>query len=101
MDRKLFEYLESSMQSKIAFLPSKLRPYFANINIDSRGIIITGARGIGKTTFILNDIKNREILYISADNPIITGLTFRDIAETAYLDGYKGLAVDEVHYSKD
>ncbi len=101
MEKELLEHFEALMKTKIAFLPEKLRPYFGDLDINSRGLMIIGARGTGKTTFILSNIKEKNILYISADNPIITKFSLREIAEAAYIEGYEGLAVDEIHHAKD
>ena len=74
------------------------------INWDSRLITITGARGTGKTTLVLqhyletyNDPK--KCLYISADNPLILKNGIYDtVKEYLKLSG-ECVIIDEVHIS--
>ncbi len=91
----------------IAAVSTTFKRYlYQQINWDNRLVIITGARGTGKTTMVLqhfleryNDIK--KCLYISADNPLV-------LKEGLYNTGveyfkYYGdcLIIDEVHKQKD
>lgn len=96
--------IHGRMISKIS-LDFKRRLYEI-INWNQRMIIITGARGTGKTTLVLqhyletyNDIK--ECLYISADNPLVlkTGI-YKTAGEYFKYHG-KCLIIDEVHKQKD
>jgi predicted AAA+ superfamily ATPase len=41
------------------------------------------------------------VLYLSADNPLIAIKGLWEIGNTAFLAGYDGIIVDEVHYAKD
>ncbi|MCP5053879.1 MAG: ATP-binding protein [bacterium] len=82
------------------------RYLYHEINWDNRLVLVTGARGTGKTTLVLqhfleryNDIK--KCLYLSADNPLV-------LKEGIYNTGseyfkYYGdcLIIDEVHKQKD
>ncbi|MEA2084172.1 MAG: AAA family ATPase [Thermodesulfobacteriota bacterium] len=82
------------------------RHLYKRINWDQRMIIITGARGTGKTTMVLqhyletyNDIK--KCLYISADNPLVLKTGIYNTG-SEYFKYYGGcLIVDEVHKQKD
>lgn len=101
MDPGILNRLELLMKTKTASLPEPLRPYLALKQIEARGTMVIGPRGCGKTTFILSRIKNKNILYFSADSPLVSPFGLRDIGEAAFLNGYDGLAVDEVHFARD
>ncbi|MCD6172346.1 MAG: AAA family ATPase [Sulfurimonas sp.] len=65
-----------------------------------------GARGVGKTTYILQylkalDIPTRKKLYISVDNIELVNVTLLDIAEQFSSLGGKILAIDEIHKYKN
>ncbi|MFR9592885.1 MAG: AAA family ATPase, partial [Rikenellaceae bacterium] len=71
------------------------------INWDSRLIAILGARGVGKTTLILQHIKLydniSESLFVTADDLYFTTHTLVELAEEFYQNGGKKLYVDEIH----
>ena len=78
--------------------------YLANeIDWDGRLSAITGARGTGKTTMILQHIKQtfgnspKDVLYVSADNIWFSGNRLFDLASDFEKMGGKYLFVDEVH----
>jgi predicted AAA+ superfamily ATPase len=76
------------------------RYIFNDINLKNKLIGIQGARGVGKTIFLLQYLKNSsfkmtEKLYISADFMGIESLF--DIAFTFSKEGGKLLIIDEVH----
>lgn len=71
------------------------------INWSSRLIVITGARGIGKTTLLLQYIKtnlpiNEETLYVSLDDIFFSKNSIVDFAEKFIREGGKYLFIDEV-----
>ena len=73
------------------------------INWDARLICIRGARGTGKTTMLLQYIKEHypdlsKALYVSLDSFSFQLITLYDVAEYAYTHGIEALFVDEVHY---
>ena len=68
----IIQKLELIRKRLTSFLPSTLRPFCKTINPESRGIIFYGARGVGKTTFILQKMKHKHILFIPADNPVVS-----------------------------
>ena len=82
------------------------RNLYRKINWDNRLTILSGARGTGKTTLVLqyylekyND--PRKCLYFSADNPLVLKSGIYKAA-TEYFKYYgKCLIVDEVHKQKD
>ncbi len=93
--------IEKIQARQWAALPGKLRPYFEVPNLDSRGVLVVGARGVGKTTFLLHKTKDLPFLYVSVDLPWIVNFSLWDIAQSAFMQGYEGIIFDEVHYAKD
>lgn len=86
----------------IASLPKKLRFFITNHTLEGkRGFLVMGPRGVGKTTLLLKESQKGKILYLSADNPIISQTTLSEIAEICFGNGYEGIIIDEVHYAKD
>ncbi len=75
------------------------------INWDSRLIVIVGARGVGKTTMVLQHIMLadavKESLYIAADNTYFSTNTLFDTASAFVKGGGKALYIDEVHKYPD
>ena len=75
------------------------------INWDSRLIVIVGARGVGKTTMVLQHIlltdAVKKSLYIAADNTYFSTNTLFDTASAFVKGGGKALYIDEVHKYPD
>lgn len=71
------------------------------IEWDSRLIAILGARGIGKTTLLLQHIKLYdnvdETLFVTADDLYFTEHKLVDLAREFYQQGGKRLYIDEIH----
>ena len=80
---------------------SFLRYNHNQISWDDRMIAIVGARGVGKTTLILQHIKlyhnTNEAIYVSADDFYFTEHKLLDFAEEFNRLGGKYLFVDEIH----
>lgn len=80
---------------------SKKRYLFHQIDWKNRLIGITGPRGTGKTTLLLQHIKQEKIeghsLYVSLDNIYFAQNTLSDLAHEFYLSGGTHLFLDEVH----
>lgn len=80
-----------------------IRYLYHEISWESRLIAITGARGTGKTTLLLQYIKNNyapfsgEVLYASLDNIWFTTHSLLDLADDFHKMGGKTLFLDEVH----
>jgi predicted AAA+ superfamily ATPase len=80
-----------------------IRYLYNEIHWESRLIAITGARGTGKTTLVLQYIKNNytayssEALYASLDNIWFTTHSLLDLADEFHKMGGKALFLDEVH----
>lgn len=79
-----------------------IRDLYNEISWDTRLIGIKGARGVGKTTMMLQRIKlaftdTSKALYVSLDDVWFAGHTLLDLAQLAIDDGITHLFVDEVH----
>jgi predicted AAA+ superfamily ATPase len=82
------------------------RYFFDIVDFDERLIGLIGARGIGKTTFLLQYLKSLEIaddkkLYFSVDSIITSNMKLFEIAESFSNIGGKVLVIDEIHKYKD
>lgn len=95
--------LASNSQQKIRETTQSFKRYlFGEIDWDDRLIGITGARGVGKTTMLLQFIKEQygfsnEALYITLDDLYFTKHSLFETVEAFYLDGLKHIFIDEVH----
>ena len=74
------------------------------VDFDQRLIGIIGARGVGKTTFLLQYLKENKLpfskkLYFSADSIELDSLF--DVAYAFYKSGGKLLIIDEIHKYKN
>ncbi|WP_456488987.1 ATP-binding protein [Caminibacter pacificus] len=79
---------------------SHKRYFYEELKSDEKLLGILGARGVGKTTALLQYLKESEIpmnekLYISAD--WIDGESLFEIAEAFYKENGKLLIIDEIH----
>lgn len=83
----------------------KKRYLFYRINWSHRLIGITGPRGTGKTTLLLQHIKQEKMqstaLYASLDNLYFAQHTLSDLAHEFYVNGGTHLFLDEVHRYAD
>ncbi len=78
--------------------------YFYNLNLDKKLVGIVGARGVGKTTFLLQYLKEHPLpfskkLYISAD--IVTIPSLYEVAEAFAKEEGEILVIDEIHKYKN
>ncbi len=83
-----------------------IRSIYYNINWDARLIGIKGARGVGKTTILLQYIKknfelNSQVLYVSLDNIWFSNNSLVDMTDDFVQRGGKYLFLDEVHKYKN
>jgi predicted AAA+ superfamily ATPase len=80
-----------------------VRYLYRDINWNNRLIAIVGSRGVGKTTMMLQHIKqnynihSNEVLYASLDHLYFSTHTIIDLADTFRKQGGKALFLDEVH----
>ncbi len=109
MTAKRIAELETTMLRRISSLPRRFRPFVRHREILPRTFMLTGPRGVGKTTYLLHhakrlsDTQQQRILYLSADNPPTLGTeSLYEIVASIFLSGYSGgVIVDEVHFAKD
>jgi len=78
------------------------RYIFKKIDFNDKMIALFGARGVGKTTFLLQylkelQLKNKKALYISLDFPFLNRIDLIDLVEECEKDGIEYLLLDEVH----
>ena len=102
-----FRQLQNDYQRRVNETTQTHKRYLYNqINWDARLICIRGARGTGKTTMLLQYIKEHypdlsKALYISLDSFSFQLFTLYDVAEYAYTHGIEALFVDEIHYAQN
>lgn len=97
---RLFEVFDQ----KLRHVPSDFSRYLKNrINWNHRLISVTGARGAGKTTLILQHIAenytvpSKEVLYADVSHLYFSSHTILDLADEFYKKGGKYLFLDEIH----
>ncbi len=87
----------------VATSTTYIRNLMDSIHWDARLIAIRGARGVGKTTLMLQYLKThyaddtRTALYASMDSAYFSRHSLLELAEQFYLRGGKHLFLDEVH----
>lgn len=82
-------------------MPERIRLYTSEFGQLPATVILTGARGCGKSTFLLHHAKDKNMLYLSLDNPLLSPCPLYRIVESIFLKGYDGVILDEVHYAAD
>lgn len=97
IDNKLYEYMdELARRTPTDFVRYK----YGEINWNGRLTGIIGPRGIGKSTMVLQHIKQSaegHHLYVSADNVFFTNHTLIDFADEFVKEGGTNLYIDEIH----
>jgi len=99
--------LEATMRRRAIALPARFRPFVRHRDSHPRAFLLTGPRGVGKTTYLLHHaLKAQEthqarILYVSADNPTLGSEPLYETIASIFLAGYSGVIIDEVHFAKD
>ncbi len=74
------------------------RYLYNEIDYNTRLIIISGTRGVGKTTLLLQYLKeNNTGIYISLDHIYFNTRTLLDTVNDLYNEGHRLIAIDEVH----
>lgn len=108
--QKAYDKMEKLIQfsaSRINLVDTSFKRYLWNeINWDNRLIAITGARGIGKTTLLLQYIRENlnekpdEVIYVNMDDLYFSKNSLVDFADVFVKKGGKYLFLDEVHKYK-
>lgn len=99
---KLFEYSNKLIKAADT---SFLRYMYNEINWQSRMIGLIGPRGVGKTTLVLQYIKQNlnpaETLYVTAEDFYFVDNRITELVDTFVKYGGKYLFIDEIHKYKD
>ena len=96
------ENLYNTFRTRLALTPMDyVRSFHDTINWKNRFICIVGQKGVGKSTLLLQHIRNHEnleeTLYVSADNLYFAGHSLYDLAGRFFRQGGKRLYIDEIH----
>ena len=81
------------------------RPLYSELDWDERLVCIKGAKGTGKTTMMLQFLKEHpkelsKAFYVSLDSLWFTNHNPLEVVEWLHNNGYVRLFLDEVHYFK-
>jgi Predicted ATPase (AAA+ superfamily) len=101
MNAQAIADIEAGMQRRMDAMPALIRPFTSEKAKLPRACIVTGPRGVGKSTFLLHHARGSNLLYVSADHPRFSEYPLYDIVKSIFLAGYAGVIVDEVHYARD
>jgi predicted AAA+ superfamily ATPase len=96
------ESLVKSFKDLLSLTPLDFKRYIYNeIAWGDRMLGIVGPRGVGKTTMLLQYIKENldinETLYVQADDPYFAGHTIIELADNFVKERGKYLFIDEIH----
>lgn len=96
--RTLYQKFEILLQNTTSDFKRYL---YHKVSWDSRMTGIIGARGVGKTTMVLQYIKenldHKKALYVSADDMYFGENSLFDVADTFYKNAGEHLIIDEIH----
>ncbi|MEA1955445.1 MAG: AAA family ATPase [Campylobacterota bacterium] len=100
----MLEELKNYQRKLFKKVDFKYKRYFHNLNLNKKLVGIIGARGVGKTTFLIQYLKELDLpfskkLYISAD--IITISSLYEVAEAFSKEEGEVLIIDEIHKYKN
>lgn len=101
------DYLIKIFERRLNTVPTAIHRYIYNeIDWRNRLIAIKGQRGCGKTTLLLQYIKEHfantgKALYVSLDDIWFANHDLLDLVEYLYTHGFTHLFIDEIHYNKD
>lgn len=107
MDYTDIQPLLNTFHRKLAATDLKFKRYLhGQINWDARLLGIKGARGVGKTTMLLQHIKETagnldEVFYVSLDNMWFQTHSILELVEFLYTRGVTRIYFDEVHKYPD
>ncbi|AOR29004.1 ATPase, AAA family [Formosa sp. Hel1_33_131] len=100
--RILYQKFETLLQNTTTDFKRYL---YEKISWDSRMVGIIGPRGVGKTTMILQYIKenldNKKALYVSADDMYFSENKLTELADDFYKNAGEYLFIDEIHKYND
>lgn len=88
-------------------LPKYQRFHYPQIAASQSRITgVYGARGVGKTTLLLQVLRNLPLqwentLYISCDHPMLQGVSLFDLVDSFCKSGGECMVIDEIHEAED
>lgn len=96
------EFVRTQIKLVSYINPSFKRYLYPTINWKERCLGILGARGVGKTTLMLQYYKEtftdpKDCLYVSCDDLSLPSIGLRNLAEEFYSYGGDTLILDEIH----
>lgn len=99
------ERLQATFDKLLRETTSTFHRYmYDQIDWDARMVCLLGPRGVGKTTLVLQRIKEklprRETLYVVAEDLYFSTHTLVDLADDFAMTGGKYLFIDEIHKYK-
>lgn len=98
IDFSLIEYMEARIKQTPLYFQ---RYMFTLINWEAQMVGLTGPRGIGKSTlmlqYLIENRKKKDSLYVSADHIWFTTHTLVELADNFVKEGGRWLCIDEVH----
>lgn len=94
--------LINNMRTQLELTTSGFKRYmYYKVSWDARMFGLVGPRGIGKTTMVLQYVKehqnDRKILYVSADHVYFSTHTLVGLADEFAREGGEQLFIDEIH----
>jgi len=104
MDELNIQMILASHERRLASVSSRFHRFlYSRLNWKSRLICLQGARGTGKTTMLLQRIKEAfpssgNVLYASLDNLWFATHSLLDLVDYHVLHGGTHLFLDEIHY---
>ena len=108
MDRAEYETIYATSRRLVRETEMETKRFlYGSIDWNDRLIGILGSRGTGKTTLILQHMKEsfsenpEAALYVSLDNLWLETHPLKDLLEFHYSNGGTHVFLDEVHYNKD
>ncbi|MBO7646147.1 MAG: AAA family ATPase, partial [Prevotella sp.] len=98
MDISLIEFMESQLKLTTSTFH---RYMYDKISWESRMFGLVGPRGVGKSTMILQYVKENKgkqhILYVAADHLYFTSHTIVDTVDEFAKEGGEHIFIDEIH----
>lgn len=104
--KEAIEDFEAVMERKISAMPQRIRLWTTEYTSRKKlpkNMILEGLRGTGKSTFLLYQARQsgKKMLYFSADTPRMSALNLYDVVSAAFMQGYEGVIIDEVHFARN
>lgn len=88
-------------------VPAYIRKFYSDFRMDSRVVGVVGARGVGKTTFLIHYLNTHfgdspQALYVSADNLYFVEHTLVEVVDQ-FVKQFDGtiICIDEIHKYKN